>query len=447
MVTKLYILQQKRLFNMNWVDITFVVANISVLIFLILQFYKRNIETDSKILFGWTLLAKTILTLIFALLFKFYFNYETDVDVYYNYALKVRHALLAKDQGFFEIFINNSITDIYYLNDRSYFFIKLLTLVHFITNNNYWLDCVWFSIFNYYCCWFLILKVKKYYFNSYIPLTFVLFFLPVPNFWSCGPVKDSVAFSMLLLLLGFFFEVIQLKKYFKFFIQSILPCYFIFKLKFYVLGALAIVCIPFLITRFIMEKLGLNKSYEAGLFIICLSIIWMVMEMCCLWVYGTNIIALIFYNYEIFVNYEFSNYQFNRLSVEGLSFIPNIPKAIWNGLLMPLPWNAISLIMKLESVFNLTIILISLLALILGLKQQIKPTTISILIILYILINSAAFGFSSPNWGTLSRYKIYYSPFYYFFICYILYNSKFGYRLRTMCSKLNYFSISTVNQP
>lgn len=98
-------------------------------------------------------------------------------------------------------------------------------------------------------------------------------------------------------------------------------------------------------------------------------------------------------------------------------FLVNIPISLFGGLFMPLPFQGKALITLAPGFLNLAVLLLTMLVLY---RKIIFPMDRSRWlvygIILYIITLSVMMAYSTPNFGTLERYKVSYLPLFLFLV-------------------------------
>jgi hypothetical protein len=109
--------------------------------------------------------------------------------------------------------------------------------------------------------------------------------------------------------------------------------------------------------------------------------------------------------------------HFVNLDSSFLSFARNIPTAIFAGLFQPLAWEAGGFPKILAGVENVIILVFTILAFINIIRINISNNGILVLAALtYIVINASLLAFSTPNVGTLARYKVGFIPIFIYLI-------------------------------
>ena len=103
---------------------------------------------------------------------------------------------------------------------------------------------------------------------------------------------------------------------------------------------------------------------------------------------------------------------FPDLKPTFVSVMLHLPMAAWQGTVRPFIWEGNNLLYKIAATENLITLLLLVLYLINLLLNKLKVVTLAgLLLSVYILIIAGLIGLTTPNLGSISRYKITYLPF------------------------------------
>ena len=109
--------------------------------------------------------------------------------------------------------------------------------------------------------------------------------------------------------------------------------------------------------------------------------------------------------------------HFHNLHASWASVIVNSPWALFSGLLRPFVWEASGMTALLASLENL-VIAILLISALSGFKMKSPHRLLLLSTIMYIALLCIFLALSTPNLGTLSRYRVGFLPFLIFIISY-----------------------------
>jgi hypothetical protein len=104
--------------------------------------------------------------------------------------------------------------------------------------------------------------------------------------------------------------------------------------------------------------------------------------------------------------------RYQDLSPTVWSFLKNSPIALVSGMYRPLVWEAENMTQLVAGFENMVIMILSITA-ILSIRnhKHALPGRFGVLILMYVVILCVFLSFSSPNFGTLSRYRVGFLPF------------------------------------
>jgi hypothetical protein len=120
-------------------------------------------------------------------------------------------------------------------------------------------------------------------------------------------------------------------------------------------------------------------------------------------------------NYEDFVDSSSPEgvIFYESLEPTVTSVISNAPKALFSGLFRPLLWEAHTIVQMMDAIENAIILTITFFALARINQLPSSPHRLLIgSILLYCLTLCVFLAMSTPNFGSLSRYRVGYMPFY-----------------------------------
>ncbi len=295
---------------------------------------------------------------------------------------------------------------------RTLFFVKVLSLFDLLTNGNYWINSVYFSLLSFTGSWMIVLAVcrisRRLLFAALIPFAL----LPSMVFWSSGVLKESIAmfcFGMLVFL--FIKNYLNRKFNYPDFILFVFIAVLYWLIKYYLVIVL-IISMATVLTADVIETRfhrRINFPLFAGLFFLYILA-------------GSfahpNFSLLDFFkvlhnNHEEIIRISNKNSLIPFIPVKEAfgGFLINIPMALFAGLFMPLPLQGSSLITLGPGIINLLILFTTVMLLFKGVhfpEGNMKRLVYGA--ILYIFSLAVLLSYAAPNFGTLERYKISYLP-------------------------------------
>lgn len=298
---------------------------------------------------------------------------------------------------------------------RAVIFLRIISILNFLAQGNYWAMALLLSAFNFFACWYLYER-----FISIFPhlkqLTYlVLFINPSFVFWSSGLMKESLIVGIIFICQAIFLAFIygKIASYKWLYIVSLICSFVIvWKIKYYFMAAFLGFFMPYLIVKLLVKK----SKYQLSIYvlIVCFSLLGASFLHPNLHI--QNVLKAIVLNHDLTIKSSPANAYivFNDLLATPISFLQNMPKALFSGLFSPLYFN-ISIRLG-ESLLNLFILGV----LIFNLKKYWKEKWIlEVWVAIFFIAFLAIFlAFSSPNYGSLVRYKTIFSPLFLLLVFY-----------------------------
>lgn len=306
---------------------------------------------------------------------------------------------------------------------RALFFVKLMSIVCLLANDNYWFASIYFSLFSFSGLWVLanvFIKINNN--KSAAILAFILF--PSVLFWSSGILKESVSVGALAFLTASLIQYTYRLKRFNifYFILDILLIYLLWKTKYYYAAVFFLVVTPVGVT-FLIKQL-LPKLFEKTIAQVALFFLVGVVALIGITslhpnFYFSRIIEVIVDNHnEIVISSESHNIiHFNNLTPSLLDVLKNVPLAFVSGVFRPFIGESMELfkiLVGLENLFLLGLLVSAFFSIPKNISEETKIYLIAVVI--YIIILSTMLALSTPNFGTLIRYKVGFLPYFVYLI-------------------------------
>lgn len=300
--------------------------------------------------------------------------------------------------------------------ERTLFFVKLTSIFALITNDSYWITSLYFSLLSFLAGWKLTKVIWKRIPEMGIPAVVAILFFPSCVFWTSGIMKESMAMTAMFFLSAVFLKFWMKKRVSLMeMIGGVLSILFVWKLKYYYIGLLAPLLLAVWSTRKIIEWKKINTfSKELSILISTLGIMLL---------FG----SLVHPNFslqkipEVLVSNNESLMKasdpgnvihYYQLQAAWSSVAMNAPWALVSGLFRPVIWEADSVLKFLTSLENLVLILLVTVSLRSVRNIRESPHRLLIIAVLsYCVLLCVFVAISTPNFGTLVRYRIGFLPF------------------------------------
>lgn len=400
----------------------FIVLNLAFLLFISYRIW--SLEKSALRKFFWpALVLKLIAGICLGLIYTYYYSIG-DTFLYFQDGVRLAslartdvasyfHFLWAGDESF------PVWSELIYKQPRAMFLSKVTSLFCVLTSDNYWVTSLYFSVIAFVGSWYLVKKINTS-FEGVRPATILGFlFFPSVVFWSAGIIKESIAIAALFFLSIIFLKIWQREtlRWTEWFL-ALASLWIVWSLKYYYLAIfLPIVFTTFafqyLLTKFTVKNIGGKLILWCLIFVVPLVLM--------------SILHPNFY-FERFIEVVVSSYyefqalssaddviHYDALEATSLSLLHNSPWALFSGLFRPTIVEARTALQLFIAVENLILLIFTMGALT-QVKRLVKSRHRLLLfsILVYTMLLCIFLALSTPNFGTLSRYRVGFLPYFVF---------------------------------
>jgi len=362
------------------------------------------------------LTAKLTAGLCLGLIYLFYYDGVGDTWLYFNDG-QVLSAFARRDPLGYLSFLWKGEAELAFISDvalqpRTLYLLKLTSVFNLLSHDNYWITSAYFSLVSFLAAWYVVCQLTESVPSAYWPAVAGFLFFPSAIFWSSGLIKESVAMAGLFLLGGCFLRV-WFGYRLRFWEWILIPVavWVVWSLKYYFLG----VWIPVA-----MASLCVHRASAAG---------WLpsaLFPRILLW--GASLAIPLALVLTLHPNFEphhlaeviVDNYRafhddsrpddlvyYDGLNANWSSILLHSPKALVAGLFRPTLWEAGNLWQYAAALENAVLILLFLTAV--GNLRSFTRSPQRLLVVTVLLFSAILATFlalSTPNLGTLSRYRV-----------------------------------------
>lgn len=363
----------------------------------------------------------------------FYYYGAGDTISYFSDAAQLA-ALCNQHPDLYIKFLWNHHTDsellgrLIFQDSRALLFSKIVSIFYLITSGNYWISTLHFSLFSFLGSWYLVRKISVFFPGKVIGAMIALLFFPSVVFWSSGIIKESLAMASIFFLSGIFLVLwFDQKVKWLDWILVIVSAWVLWNLKYYFAAIFFAVVINTLLYKFVVIRLLKPKSFVLHVTFWCLLFFVPVII-----VVNShpnfaieNLLYVVTENYNAFISISSPEdvIHFNNLEPVPGSIIVNIPLALLSGLFRPFLWESTTFFQFLAAVENLFLLAGFVIALFFKNKIDSQYRLLVFTTVVYIVLLCIFITLSTPNFGTLSRYRVAYIPFFAFLLlCSALYS-------------------------
>ncbi|MFY8037739.1 MAG: hypothetical protein ACOVMQ_11260 [Cyclobacteriaceae bacterium] len=380
--------------------------------------FYRQLGKEQPILFSFAFISKAAGAIFLG---YYYLHYAPANDTWSFFQMGCEVADLArKDVSAYVDFVFTSqytatVTHWLYFEDRTSAMVKFISFFCWIGGNNYWVCALYFSLISFLASWFLYFQIRNLKAEYVNAAAVALFFIPSVIFWGSGVVKETLAFAGILYLTALFVRWASGGKFKWWHGVLIIPAlFFTWVFKYYWLAVFMAVLIPTAILIFVARKKALSTwqwiSSWSVIFIVLVAIVSLAHPN----FYLSRILLVVVANHDRYVELSSPDnvIHYSDLEPTVTSVLQNSPLALVSGLWRPFVWEARNPSALIASIETLMILVITL-SILFSFRKK-----INISLIFPLLVYSATLciflALSTPNFGTLSRYRIGFLPFFVF---------------------------------
>ncbi len=304
-------------------------------------------------------------------------------------------------------------------NPRSAFFIRIMSPLGLISQHSYLILSGYLCLFSYWTSWTFLTVVDRFYPKIRLLAMVAFCFLPTYLFWTSGLMKDTLingAFFYLLASLLALYHTRKLNLSQWLCAAILFGC--LFMTRHYLAGLFSIIAFLLLSDQW-AAKYGVKA--RIGLFV-AISV---------LGAYGIRYFFIRLRPERFPVTFHELQEQFLSNPSAGsnipfdlqptwLSLLSNLPKSLWTGLFRPGLWEAKGFFQAFEALQS-SVLLVGFVISMVLIRQVKKLPTALMAAILLVVVLATFLPLASPNLGSLSRYRVAYTPFLTFLVMYLPY--------------------------
>ncbi len=405
--------------------IAIVIVNVAVL--MLISYRLWHVDKSSLKNFFWpALILKSIAGISLGFVYAYYYTVG-DTFVYFLDGIKLAE-LARSDIGTYLRFLWSGDESFYvwdqlsYRQPRAMFLSKITSVSCILSGENYWIISLHFSFISFLSAWTLTKKIVE--FNDDVRPAAILAFLFFPSvvFWSSGVIKESLALAALFFLCFIFLKVwLHEKPGIAQWAIAILSLWWLWNLKYYYLAIFLPVAITTLIARYLFSKLALEKLAAKVLlwmFVFLIPLLLVSILHPNFYLERFTQVVVDSYNQFLAISEPEDVIHYHSLDSSLSSIFLNAPWALFSGLFRPMLFEAQTIFQWFIALENLL-----LLVLVISASTRLKLLMISkhrlilFSIIVYTVVLCVFLALSTPNFGTLSRYRVGFIPFLVLVLC------------------------------
>lgn len=397
----------------------------AVLIVFGIAFLLWKKETTSLRKVFWpALLLKLVSGIALGLIYRYYYR-TGDTLEYYTQAVQAV-STFREDPGLFisSLFGATPGADLFDgAAPRAVFFARLVTVFMLLSGPDYNVLSMLFSFTSFVAAWWLVKELAYFRPSLQLPAVFAFLFFPSVVFWTSGVIKESIAFTCICIVTVFFVRLLPKRRIAYGLWVSVLPClWLLWNTKYYYLALLVPVMLTHLIFVFFAEPRLTHRSMLLKVFTWCLlfSIPVAIATLIHPNFYPSRFLHVISENYDAFhsISGRGDVVTYPGLKPEPISMLRNAPAAVVAALYRPFLWEVNAAFKIPAAIENLVLLVLTISALAYRWNRRAdEGSAHTVPLVVYVLLLAAFLALSTPNLGTLSRYRVGFLPFFVLLIC------------------------------
>lgn len=312
-------------------------------------------------------------------------------------------------------------TDLIAQDFRSVVFIKILSFFSLVTGDNYWLSTAYFSLLSFAASWFLFRRITRNFEQSEVAAVLSFLIFPSVVFWSSGIEKETLTLSAIYFLAGLFLQIKFNQKVLWFhWAIAVVATFVLWALKYYWAGVFFIAVIAAVLVN-LLAKQATVKRFLTVSYIACFLLIGIGISFLHPNFYLHRFLEVVVANHDAFeaLSSDKTLIHFYQLNPTLGSMIVNAPWALVSGIFRPFIGEGQGALGLAASIENFLILVLTISAA--WNYRALLRERVSILFLAtasYCVVLCVFLALSTPNLGTLSRYRVGFLPFLIFLLAY-----------------------------
>jgi hypothetical protein len=393
----------------------FVIINVFLIAGVAYQVWRHQ-SSPLRVTYWPALVCKLTAGVSLGLIYRFYYAGVGDTMLYFSDA-NILSSFARQDPLGYLGYLWHSQVDLGLTSDaagqpRTLYLLKLASVFNLLSHDNYWITSAYFSFISFLASWYLVVQVSHTARAAYWPAVVGFLFFPTAVFWSSGLIKESLAMAGLFLLGGCYLRIwFGLRLRYWEIILIPVATWVVWSLKYYFLGVLVPVALASLLVHkaSVAGRQAQHLPVKIGVWIVAMLIPLILMFSLHPNFHPRLLMEVIVDNYQAF--HRVSDAEdlifYDELRPEWTSLLFHSPKALLAGLYRPALWEARNVLQGLVAMENAALVLLSIgsfwsLRAFFRSPQRLLVTTV----LLYAAILAIFLALSTPNLGTLSRYRV-----------------------------------------
>lgn len=395
------------------------VLNIGFLVFISHRVWRKD-QSQLRKFFWPALILKLIAGILLGLVYAYYYTVG-DTFNYFDDGVKLADVARSDFKSYLSFLWSGDDSfpvwsDLVYKQPRAMFLSKITSVFCILTGNNYWIISLYFSTITFFSTWIFSKKIATLYSHTKSAVVVGFLFFPSVVFWSAGIIKESLAMAALYFLCFLFLKIWE-REFLKpsEWLLALVSIWVLWNLKYYYVAIFFPIVVTSLALRFILTRV--RVSGLTGKILLWCSLFFVPLVLVTVLhpnFYPQRFLEVVvssYYQYQAISDPE-DLIHYHSLRATPVSVLQNMPLALFSGFFRPFLTEATTILQLLIALENLLLLVLSASAF-----TQVKKLMNSrhrlllFSIVMYAIFLCVFLALSTPNFGTLSRYRVGFLPF------------------------------------
>lgn len=414
----------------------FVVGGANLIVLFLIAWIIWRRQQALRSLYWPALMLKLIAGIALGLFYTYYFPIS-DSLAYHEDGAKLSQLARTDFAGYLAFFTNpgedfSFWERLNFREPRALFLSQLTSIFCLITYDNYWIISIYYSMICFFATWYLLKILVRLDEKLKIAGIIALLLFPSIVFWTSGIMKETLAMSALYFIVFVFLKIwLKERVVILQWILLLIAGWILWNLKYYYMAIfLPVIATALMFRLFVFPNFTFRSVwFPIGLWLIIFLIPLYVATLVHPNFYPERFLTVIVDNYNAFIDQSSPDdvAHFSDLNPSVWAIIANAPNALFTALYRPMPWEANDVFKIFATVENVLLMFLTVTALFRWKDAFQSPHRFLIFSsLVYVVLLAIFLALSAPNFGTLTRYRVGFLPF---FILIITVNNPFILRM------------------
>lgn len=319
---------------------------------------------------------------------------------------------------------------------NSFYLIKIVSVLNLLTNGAYYLNTLYVSLFSFWGAARLTAALSSI-FPAYTRSAVLSFlFFPSVVFWSSGLLKDSLMLGSMCWVIAFALRVAHRKKVNLISILLFFVMLYVYiRIKIFFSAPLIAILLSYTLIMIGVSKFEVLKKLKVQILLMfCFLIMAGISLTQFIPIFNLDFVftqIITAYTSLLEMSLHVPHMEYPQLEATWQSISLNAPSALLNALYRPFLGESSQLLHIVAGIESLVLVALSIISLVSFFRKGISGGALfHVAIGLFILISAVIIGLTTPNFGSLSRYRIMFLPFLIYLLLQNMYMQRFVHKLR-----------------